>query len=212
MNFDGEKMDEKLDMKAIASVLEKFHVMVWVNYEEEDEDTDTDDTGIVIVHRKDAQRLWDTISKHKPKTFAKLISVLKKSKIPNITKTWDDADDDEDEGFGVFEYPFDYEEDDEDEDEDDDDDEDDEIEYDDSDIKQKYLITMDDCTPCVTRKKKYSKEIKSGKIIVVNEKTGKGKTIAKALDIDAFPVLVAELTPSAVKKNKLKSPYISLDD
>ena len=47
---------------------------------------------------------------------------------------------------------------------------------------------------------------------VIDAEKGKGKTIADALEIDEVPELVAELTPSAVKKNKLDSPYIILDE
>lgn len=194
-------MDTKIDLKAIALMLEKSHVMVWTNLEEDD------DVGIIITSRDDAERISELIDEKEPESFTKVVALLKKAKIPLAAKSWDEDDDD---GFSYFEFP--YCDDDDDDDDEDEDDEDDEIEFDDSDIKQEYLLSMDGCPECEVWKKKYRKEILSKQITVLNVDKGKGKTIADALEIEEVPVLVAELIPRAVKKYELDGPYHILEE
>lgn len=197
-------MDTKIDLKAIALILEKSHVMVWTNLEE-------DDAGIIITSRDDAERISELIDEKEPESFTKVVALLKKAKIPLAAKSWDEDDED---GFSYFEFPYcdDDEDEDDDDDDDDNDDEDDEIEFEDSDIKQEYLLSMDGCPECEVWKKKYRKEILSKEIIVVDVEKGKGKTIADSLEIDEVPMLVAELIPRAVKKYDLDGPYHILEE
>ena len=80
------------------------------------------------------------------------------------------------------------------------------------DIVQRYLLSLSDCGHCKDWKIEHAKDIKSGKVIVLDiNKKGKGLEIAKELKVDYAPTYVVEIKPAAMKKYGSKSRYLEIE-